>query len=179
MGCIAKDASSGELAALPLLFIKARSVFASMSPSFHISHKKQPDSGPVLRTRGGVPSCQQAVARVTYKQMMGLRLVADVLVVHVGGCRCCNSCLLPTTLHCTSHLPHFHLLWKRRLLSAHDATHSHYGGSAIDLQFCCPFDKGKKRKLPLALFYLCSSHCAIFMSSLKVSKVSFLKHFVP
>ena len=30
-------------------------------------------------------SCQQAVARVTYKQMMGLRLVADVLVVHVGG----------------------------------------------------------------------------------------------
>ena len=37
-------------------------------------------------------SCQQAVALVTYKQMMGLRLVADVLVVHVGGCRCCNSC---------------------------------------------------------------------------------------
>ena len=92
-------------------------------------------------------SCQQAVALVTYKQMMGLRLVADVLVVHVGGCRCCNSCLLPITLHCASHLPHFHLLWKRLLLSAHDATHSHYGGSAIDLQFCCPFDKGKKRKL--------------------------------
>ena len=81
-------------------------------------------------------------------------------------------------LHCASHLPHFHLLWKRLLLSAHDATHSHYGGSAIDLQFCCPFDKGKKRKLPLALFYLCSSHCAIFMSSLKVSKVSSAKHFV-
>ena len=100
-------------------------------------------------------------------------------ISHVGGCRCCNNCLLPITLHCTSHPPHFHLLWKRRLLSAHDATHSHYGGSAIDLQFCCPFDKGKKRKLPLALFYLCSSHCAIFMSSLKVSKVSSAKHFVP
>ena len=53
------------------------------------------------------------------------------------------------------------------------------GGSAIDLQLCCPFDKGKKRKLPLAFFYLCSSHCAIFMSSLKVSKVSSAKHFVP
>ena len=153
--------------------------FASMSLSLHISHKKQPDSWPVLRTRGGVPSCQQAVARVTYKQMMGLRLVADVLVVHVGGCRCCNSCLLPITLHCTSHLPHFHLLWKRRLLSAHDATHSYYGGSAIDLQFCCPFDKGKKGTLPLALVYLCSSHCAIFKSSLRVSEVSLLKRFVP
>ena len=101
---------------------------------------------------------------------MGLRLVADVLVVHVGGADVATVVFLPITLHCASHLPHFHLLWKRLLLSAHDATHSHYGDSAIDLQFCCPFDKGKKRKLPLALFHLCSSHCAIFMSSLKVSR---------
>ena len=81
------------------------------------------------------------------------------------------------TLHFTSISLSFTL--ERRLLSAHDATHSYYGGSAIDLQFCCPFDKGKKGALPLALVYLCSSHCAIFMSSLRVSEVSFLKHFVP
>ena len=34
-------------------------------------------------------------------------------------------------------------------------------------------------KLSLALFCLRSSHCAIFMSTLKVSEVSFLKHIVP